>query len=160
MFFSIHIGIAKHQKPPFKGNFQTFSSQISTFPSFLLILLHLFLAFDICTLALPRVQEVKETPSLCAIFNFKQWLDKIFRCWEDYSSSPFIYIIIAPVLLSLAVSLHHDHHQHFSTSPTQCGNLTIASPTYLIFVIFFTRAKFLENKIYNMIYTVNCQFTQ
>ena len=28
--------------------------------------------------------------------------------------------------------------------------------TYLIFVIFFTRAKFLENKIY----TVNCQFTQ
>ena len=27
---------------------------------------------------------------------------------------------------------------------------------YLIFVIFFTRAKFLENKIY----TVNCQFTQ
>ena len=31
---------------------------------------------------------------------------------------------------------------------------------YLIFVIFFTRAKFLENKIYTEIYTVNCQFTQ
>ena len=32
--------------------------------------------------------------------------------------------------------------------------------SYLIFVIFFTQAKFLENKIYNEIYTVNCQFTQ
>ena len=32
--------------------------------------------------------------------------------------------------------------------------------SYLIFVIFFTRAKFLENKIYNEIYCVNCQFTQ
>ena len=32
--------------------------------------------------------------------------------------------------------------------------------SYLIFVIFFTRAKFLENKIYTEIYTVNCQFTQ
>ena len=32
--------------------------------------------------------------------------------------------------------------------------------TYLIFVIFFTQAKFLENKIYTEIYTVNCQFTQ
>ena len=31
---------------------------------------------------------------------------------------------------------------------------------YLIFVIFFTQAKFLENKIYTKIYTVNCQFTQ
>ena len=31
---------------------------------------------------------------------------------------------------------------------------------YLLFVIFFTRAKFLENKIYTKIYTVNCQFTQ
>ena len=31
---------------------------------------------------------------------------------------------------------------------------------YLIFVIFFTRAKFLENKIHTEIYTVNCQFTQ
>ena len=29
---------------------------------------------------------------------------------------------------------------------------------YLIFVIFFTQAKFLENKIYTEIYTVNCQF--
>ena len=28
---------------------------------------------------------------------------------------------------------------------------------YLIFVIFFTHAKFLENKIYTEIYTVNCQ---
>ena len=32
--------------------------------------------------------------------------------------------------------------------------------TYLIFVIFFTQAKFLENKICIEIYTVNCQFTQ
>ena len=32
--------------------------------------------------------------------------------------------------------------------------------SYLIFVIFFTLAKFLENKIYTEIYTVNCQFTQ
>ena len=31
---------------------------------------------------------------------------------------------------------------------------------YLIFVIFFKPAKFLENKIYTKIYTVNCQFTQ
>ena len=31
--------------------------------------------------------------------------------------------------------------------------------TYLIFVIFFTQAKFLENKIYTEIYTVYCQFT-
>ena len=31
---------------------------------------------------------------------------------------------------------------------------------YLIFVLFFTQAKFLENKIYTEIYTVNCQFTQ
>ena len=31
---------------------------------------------------------------------------------------------------------------------------------YLIFVIFFTQAKFLKNKIYTEIYTVNCQFTQ
>ena len=29
---------------------------------------------------------------------------------------------------------------------------------YLIFVIFFTRAKFFENKIYTEVYTVNCQF--
>ena len=35
-----------------------------------------------------------------------------------------------------------------------------ACNTYLIFVIFFTQAKFLENKIYTEIYTVNCQFTQ
>ena len=34
------------------------------------------------------------------------------------------------------------------------------SETYLIFVIFFTRANFLENKIYTEIYSVNCQFTQ
>lgn len=34
------------------------------------------------------------------------------------------------------------------------------STPYLIFVIFFTRTKFLENKIYTKIYTVNCQFTQ
>ena len=34
------------------------------------------------------------------------------------------------------------------------------SLSYLIFVIFFTHAKFLENKIYTEIYTVNCQFTQ
>ena len=33
-------------------------------------------------------------------------------------------------------------------------------PHYLIFVIFFTHAKFLENKIYTEIYTVNHQFTQ
>ena len=32
--------------------------------------------------------------------------------------------------------------------------------TYLIFVIFFTEAKFSENKIYIEIYTVNCQFSQ
>ena len=31
---------------------------------------------------------------------------------------------------------------------------------YLIFVIFFTQAKFLENKICTEIYTANCQFTQ
>ena len=31
--------------------------------------------------------------------------------------------------------------------------------TYLIFVLFFARAKFLENKIYTEIYTVNYQFT-
>ena len=31
---------------------------------------------------------------------------------------------------------------------------------YLIFVIFFTQANFLENKIYTEIYTVNRQFTQ
>ena len=31
---------------------------------------------------------------------------------------------------------------------------------YLLFVIFFTQTKFLENKIYTEIYTVNCQFTQ
>ena len=37
--------------------------------------------------------------------------------------------------------------------------LTLMSITYLIFVIFFTRAKFLENKIYTEIYTVNFQFT-
>ena len=30
--------------------------------------------------------------------------------------------------------------------------------TYLIFVIFFTRAKFLENKIFTKVNTVNCQF--
>ena len=35
-----------------------------------------------------------------------------------------------------------------------------ATYAYLIFVIFFTRAKFLENKIYTEIYTVNCQFIQ
>ena len=29
---------------------------------------------------------------------------------------------------------------------------------YLIFVIFFTQANFLENQIYTEIYTVNCQF--
>ena len=29
---------------------------------------------------------------------------------------------------------------------------------YLIFVIFFTHAKFLEKKIYTEIYTVNCKF--
>ena len=34
------------------------------------------------------------------------------------------------------------------------------SDAYLIFVFFFTQAKFLENKIYTKIYTVNCQFTQ
>ena len=34
----IPIGIAKQQKPHFKGNFLTFSSQISTFPTFLSIL--------------------------------------------------------------------------------------------------------------------------
>ena len=61
---------------------------------------------------------MKETPLLWAKFNLEQWLDKISRCWENYSSSPFIYIIIAPVLLSLAVSLNHDHHQHCSTSQT------------------------------------------
>ena len=32
--------------------------------------------------------------------------------------------------------------------------------SYLIFVNFFTRAKFLENKIYTEIYTVSCQFSQ
>ena len=32
--------------------------------------------------------------------------------------------------------------------------------SYLIFVFFFTRAKFLENKIHTEIYTVNRQFTQ
>ena len=32
--------------------------------------------------------------------------------------------------------------------------------SYLIFVNFFTQAKFLENKIYTEIYRVNCQFTQ
>ena len=38
----------------------------------------------------------------------------------------------------------------------------VCSPkTYIPLIChFFTRAKFLENKIYNMIYTVNCQFTQ
>ena len=35
-----------------------------------------------------------------------------------------------------------------------------AGKAYLILVIFFTHAKFLENKIYTEIYTVNCQFTQ
>ena len=33
-----------------------------------------------------------------------------------------------------------------------------SSWSYLIFVIFFTQAKFLENKIYTEIHTVNCQF--
>ena len=40
------------------------------------------------------------------------------------------------------------------------GIVTVSVSTYLIFVIFFTQAKFLENKIYTEIYTVNCQFTQ
>ena len=31
---------------------------------------------------------------------------------------------------------------------------------YLIFVIFFTQAKFSKKKIYTELYTVNCQFTQ
>ena len=34
----------------------------------------------------------------------------------------------------------------------------LTNQTYLIFVIFFTQAKFLENKMYTEIYTVNCQF--
>ena len=38
-----------------------------------------------------------------------------------------------------------------------CRNELYLIP-YLIFVIFFTRAKFLENKIYTEIYTVNCRF--
>merc|ERR1711928_126071 len=41
-----------------------------------------------------------------------------------------------------------------------CQNLPEYAKAFLIFVIFFTRAKFLENKIYTEIYTVNCQFTQ
>ena len=36
----------------------------------------------------------------------------------------------------------------------------LSDSAYLIFVIFFTRAKFSEKKIYTEIYTVNCQFTQ
>ena len=36
----------------------------------------------------------------------------------------------------------------------------LAALSYLIFVIFFTQAKFSEKKIYSEIYTVNCQFTQ
>ena len=42
--------------------------------------------------------------------------------------------------------------QHYETQVTYQG------VAYLIFVIFFTQAKFLENKIYTKIYTVNCQF--
>ena len=46
------------------------------------------------------------------------------------------------------------------TATTITTAKTLFSQTYLIFVIFFTQAKFLENKIYTEIYTVNCQFTQ
>ena len=42
--------------------------------------------------------------------------------------------------------------QHYETQVTYQG------VAYLIFIIFFTQAKFLENKIYTEIYTVNCQF--
>ena len=41
------------------------------------------------------------------------------------------------------------------------GLFSLGSIVYIPYIChFFTRAKFLENKIYTEIYTVNCQFTQ
>ena len=40
------------------------------------------------------------------------------------------------------------------------GFMLLRRNAYLIFVIFFTQAKFLESKIYTEIYTVNYQLTQ
>ena len=51
-------------------------------------------------------------------------------------------------------------HVHNQQSESQVSFNHILLGAYLIFVIFFTRAKFLENKIYTEIYTVNRQFTQ
>ena len=54
--------------------------------------------------------------------------------------------------------------RHIEIVSTALDNLTIKGlhninrSSYLIFVIFFTRTKFLKNKIYTEIYSVNCQF--
>ena len=55
--------------------------------------------------------------------------------------------------------------EHFHNQSTAGRNILkrsvgVSETPYQIFVIFFTLAKFLENKIYTKIYTVNCQFTQ
>ena len=66
--------------------------------------------------------------------------------------------------LNGAGGLEHDHAGHGRLDQEHAGLGELGyedyGEPYLIFVIFFVRAKFLENKIYTEIYTVNCQFTQ
>ena len=72
--------------------------------------------------------------------------EKRKNTWFSSSTPPL------PILYLFAI---------FKAQPPMPGAwLQDQSSSYLIFVIFFTRAKFLENKIYTEIYTVNCKFTQ
>ena len=71
------------------------------------------------------------------------------------SKSQFQFFSRRNFLLCYHTSCEQEFIKSFR-STTKTGLLS----SYLIFVIFFTQAKFLENKIYTEIYTVNCQFTQ
>ena len=56
--------------------------------------------------------------------------------------------------------LLHDLMDQYNKVTNNTNFIVNMNDTYLIFVIFFTQAKFFENKVYTEIYTVNCQFTQ
>ena len=100
--------------------------------------------------------------------NVKQNDDKVCEVWSCeevnenpiHATTPPMYLIIYHYYLSLMYykwkNSSYIGRYYYGVIKCNCWFLV----SYLIFVIVFTRAKFLENKIYTEIYTVNCQFTQ
>ena len=116
------------------------------------VLKNLFIRFAL--LPMPR----------CGPWNFSVAISWIGICWATFytrfessiwDNGNALQHHIASTQSKIEELANYTRHR----KPAKSDHCLVLS-AYFIFVIFFTQAKFLENKIYTEIYIVNCKFTQ